>query len=528
MDEDNASFVLQIRRPNFWRIELPTSTEEYRTLAAALREAFDNVLQFEKTYCPFQRTFTVELPDEALIPVKKKPWTPKHQPIVHDTLDTPNAPKTPGNSSGEAYEELTTPPGPHGKTGDSTDPSLTSVLEATVTACGANSAIVQLPNPFHKANMLPDRSASHTTTEVASMPSSPRRGSLDNFARVDAVDSSGLMKPDTVAAIVHDIDSRFSRHTASTVEEPVTLPAQSLGKWASGENYPGFKYEEQSLREPKHASLSASAGDAQLSHKDWPSRNSVRSASFSGDLRSFSGVEVTTPQVLRDIVEPPRSPSQDSFTSIDSWHSLTSLGLPSLANFAGPKTRGIASDETSGNLRADSTASIAAATTHDSRFDEHTLSPSVSGKGSSASLLRNADTRVGEPQSIMEMGSYVPTPRTCEGGLSDMTFRSSSRKLSADRHSLSPLPPDNDIARASGSALVESPASPDKAEGLPTMIIAKTCEVLLAPPAHLIALMLKVAVKLSAGEWRGKVHGYNSDGDQIPVHWDYSEDDLSD
>ena len=40
--------------------------------------------------------------------------------------------------------------------------------------------------------------------------------------------------------------------------------------------------------------------------------------------------------------------------------------------------------------------------------------------------------------------------------------------------------------------------------------------------------MLKVAAKLSAGEWRGKAYGYNSIGDKIPVHWDYSEDDLTD
>jgi hypothetical protein len=59
-------------------------------------------------------------------------------------------------------------------------------------------------------------------------------------------------------------------------------------------------------------------------------------------------------------------------------------------------------------------------------------------------------------------------------------------------------------------------------------IMAKAYEALLAPPAHLIVLMMKVAARLSAGEWRGNVYGYNNNGGQIPVHWDYSEDDLSD
>ena len=65
--------------------------------------------------------------------------------------------------------------------------------------------------------------------------------------------------------------------------------------------------------------------------------------------------------------------------------------------------------------------------------------------------------------------------------------------------------------------------------GVPMVIITKTCEALLAPPAHLIALMLKVTAKLSVGEWKGNnVYGYSNRGDEIPVHWDYSEDDLSD
>lgn len=59
-------------------------------------------------------------------------------------------------------------------------------------------------------------------------------------------------------------------------------------------------------------------------------------------------------------------------------------------------------------------------------------------------------------------------------------------------------------------------------------LIEKTYDALLTPPAHLIAIILKVAAKLSAGEWRGKVYGYDSGGEQIRVQWDYSEDDLSD
>ncbi|RSM06055.1 hypothetical protein CEP52_005891 [Fusarium oligoseptatum] len=59
-------------------------------------------------------------------------------------------------------------------------------------------------------------------------------------------------------------------------------------------------------------------------------------------------------------------------------------------------------------------------------------------------------------------------------------------------------------------------------------IISKTCEMIIGPPSHLITLMLKVAAKIVAGQWRGLVFGYGDDGEQIPVQWDYSEGDFSD
>ena len=62
---------------------------------------------------------------------------------------------------------------------------------------------------------------------------------------------------------------------------------------------------------------------------------------------------------------------------------------------------------------------------------------------------------------------------------------------------------------------------------MPGALINKTVEILLSPPSHLVKLMLKVAAKIAAGEWRGIVMGFNEGGDQIPVEWDYSDGELS-
>ena len=60
IDEVNSKFILQIRRPNYWRIEVPVDDPEDQQRAEELREVLNNVLQFEKTECPFKRTFTVD------------------------------------------------------------------------------------------------------------------------------------------------------------------------------------------------------------------------------------------------------------------------------------------------------------------------------------------------------------------------------------------------------------------------------------------------------------------------------------
>ncbi|KAI0475037.1 inheritance of peroxisomes protein 1-domain-containing protein [Xylariaceae sp. FL0804] len=76
IDEANSCFVLQIRRPQYWRIEVPVADPDDVQRALLLRDVLGKILLFEKTQCPFQRSFTVPLPEPPKTPVKKKAWTP--------------------------------------------------------------------------------------------------------------------------------------------------------------------------------------------------------------------------------------------------------------------------------------------------------------------------------------------------------------------------------------------------------------------------------------------------------------------
>ncbi|GIJ99360.1 hypothetical protein Aspvir_001490 [Aspergillus viridinutans] len=75
--DGESTFVLRIRPLTYYRIELPNETEEDKKLVAAMKEALLKVLRYEVTPCPFKRGFTVELPEEAKAPRRKRAWRPK-------------------------------------------------------------------------------------------------------------------------------------------------------------------------------------------------------------------------------------------------------------------------------------------------------------------------------------------------------------------------------------------------------------------------------------------------------------------
>ncbi|KAL2260769.1 hypothetical protein VTK26DRAFT_5144 [Humicola hyalothermophila] len=54
-------------------------------------------------------------------------------------------------------------------------------------------------------------------------------------------------------------------------------------------------------------------------------------------------------------------------------------------------------------------------------------------------------------------------------------------------------------------------------------VLHKTCEILMSPPSHLISLMLRVAARIVAGEWRGLVFGTGEAGERVSVEWDLGD-----
>ncbi|KAK4992888.1 hypothetical protein LTR50_000794 [Elasticomyces elasticus] len=70
--DDVSKFVFRVRADQYYRIELPGETEEDKARVEDIKAIFQKVLQYEKTACPFERSFTVDLPEAPKTPTRRK------------------------------------------------------------------------------------------------------------------------------------------------------------------------------------------------------------------------------------------------------------------------------------------------------------------------------------------------------------------------------------------------------------------------------------------------------------------------
>jgi hypothetical protein len=115
--DGQSVFVLRVRQDSYYRIQLPYDTEEDRERITLFKSVLSQVLQYERTQCPFTRGFDVDVPDRPKTPpprkqLKKQP-TQKAKKWTFDKTWVPQTgPKSPpsvfgGSDAGTAssYED---------------------------------------------------------------------------------------------------------------------------------------------------------------------------------------------------------------------------------------------------------------------------------------------------------------------------------------------------------------------------------------------------------------------------------------
>ncbi|KAI0857553.1 inheritance of peroxisomes protein 1-domain-containing protein [Xylaria cubensis] len=562
INEDNSRFVLQIRRPQYWRIEVPVADPDDAHRAVLLREVFDKILLFEKTECPFERSFTIKLPDPET-PVKKKAWTAEGKHLISSPFDSDLSPPA------------------------DTPTAISRGKRATGTARDMSPGSARFIDVDEAQDGVRFRARNQSFGDVLSY--------FNTQLHTDVTSDTASTRSDTHSS--RD-DYHLIGASAQTITDSPTLTDNFVGDSAAPPSVPNppttrspyFKEQEES----NNADISRAEGELEavvrradriresvevsvdttphlqdavvarslqqgsiLNRKDDDVLDSVHSdgedspASFEGSggvapvnlarkrvtrmLAGRSFTTVTPPSTLaaspaksnkpvaarKKSRSPPhstevqsRSASTDSFHSIQSWHS--SITPPPASPGSGESSSKV---ESVGLPRSPSPGTYS---------PTHITTPkNTINVVPSSSVLDSCSNGEPTPRPVR----FVIDERSKDSSNSEGEPRMSRERFPrrrshagsvSGRRALSPLPSAANLFTPPPRQTPQSRLA--AVRRLPAAIMHKTMEILLSPPSHLIKLMLKVAAMIMAGEWRGLVYGLSEEGEQIPVQWDYYSD----
>ncbi|KAK4177178.1 inheritance of peroxisomes protein 1-domain-containing protein [Triangularia setosa] len=466
VDEESSKFVLQIRRPQYWRIEMPVEDAEDQRRAEVLREVFDQILQFEKTPCPFARSFTVELPEST--PVKLKPWTPARR----SSACLPVRPVTPV----EIAHIHRGPPRGSICLGDLSLSEQGKYLE---------SPLEEEPRAQKAQHQAHDGSPVGEPTGNALRPPP---------IKIRKVEEKGPVTPPQLTVVTppsSHTKKAYTPRAASPKRANFQSPANSLDSFHSPDSWP-------SATLPLSPPLS-SPGSPRSS---MPPRTSLQNLNLDTPITPVAAPNNNLAATAK-VSQTWSATCESAGTEHSEETSLFSI--PDLE--CSPKSKVPAP-------RQQSIPSIIHSVPEEAIEDEPAseLFPTV---------FTTPTPTISISPSPSSITITTPNPQQRRPGIRRATTSSS---LSPNRRALSPLPPAADLFTPR-STLASSPPPNRQMRSLPMTVVQKTCEILMSPPSHLISLMLKIAARILAGEWKGLIFGWGEKGERLEVEWDYSDDD---
>lgn len=482
--DGDSKFVLQVRKPQYWRIEVSNKSDEEKAKVDELKKILDDVLLFEKTPCPFQRDFEVILPEPPSTPVTKRPWKPVQGP----------RPRTPLAQEGDvdfgygspAFTKRASSASPlrHSLLSNrrrNSELDLGSRFESDSTQNQESNSSTP-PNEVNNSIPEIDESVSSQDPEISGM-----KGLLANQSPDVSVGEQSIEQDFDINN--HEVDvradgnSRDDTGDESEATDDTPRPRGRLSQLI------------QSL--PKEL-------DKDESQKSPPSPKSPEAPPVLTIM--------TTPSAQVHITSPLHSAVSDTeslSSGIESWHSLS----PTTSQPSSPKHR---FSHLSDNplLSRNPEASELSIAPNESRTWEVNTTPDVEIDRSVVSTSPEPHTPTlthdGSERSDDDRFEIMTPPSIRPGVRHRATTSSNSR-----RRQLSPLPAAVNLF----SPTRTRPRHLQTARHLPTAIIQKTYEILLSPPSHLFHMMLNIASKIAAGEWRGVLLGHGE-----AVHWDLEDE----
>lgn len=604
--------------------------EEIRT-AHMLRAVLDKILQFEKTPCPFERSFTVELPERPKTPIKKRTWTPPARtvsmkwppgsPVTPPPeftsrtrfynpgarrfsdcgLDTSRIGLTPAASPQRAVQRVPE------ETDKADTPSRRERRAVSSVMCGplleepeplsppltaVPLSIAQITEaPSSNAKESPVAKLAEERADIAAVPTS------DDFRTTEApvkkrepIWTTKKVRPRTTRRPSEERPAVATMQSADIVvpgAKPLTKAVVASHQTDPGRSpspeLEGFEISPRASISGKDTSdeLEAEGGALEGSGQLRMRRTRVaafasRRAATAPALRLRTSSTSTVNSVKENTPEPqpeqhtwaePGSPAESSAESLDSFHSLESwhepLSPPATSPMFSPsktypypheniplalnrgQTSAFTTTPTVSGWDRNSVGAVVGSGCHtpdtpfteiheeDSRSPraEDQISPELSKEQAqettnvlsitSKALSEEDISSTTDTDSISTSWSSAASHTSSN---SPIRHRSATTSVAISHRSprgLSPLPPAANLLTTSNNRTASAVRAIRR---IPSSIFNTTCEILISPPAHLISLMLKVAARITAGEWRGFVFGMSEGGELVDVRWDWSDE----
>ncbi|EFY93639.1 hypothetical protein MAC_00130 [Metarhizium acridum CQMa 102] len=471
VDQQNSKFILQIRRPYYWRIELPVSNIEQMDKARQFKDALEKVLLFEKTICPFRRAFTVELPKRP--EVRLKPWRPARSQKAY--CDNCELLKNGLNSEAAALSPIL--------------PVFEHHYDSTIPSCEQ-----------------PTTQVSDTTISlVTPMNEQAKKTCTTSFKSCESLTEASWCEPSTSAE-------------KNTVMASVSNAAVRLHEYRPQYSSPHLLFDDSHLD----------------SHQPQGQRDSDTRHRLQWDVATSSlptGVEPT--DVARSdgcevfLEKHEELGSQDNlqrpklryFLGCRGGHPLTQNSVaPHLPLQDNEATETISSEE-----------SLESFYTAPSSLDSDVLLVNIAAE----KLPRRPQAQFRSIEVASNSSSDAKDQTDLDGIKIERSTSTSMLDMQANgirrRSPKKKFNPSNPLVELQSNRELFNPVRGRLGTlgNLPRAIVSKTYNLLIGPPSHLVALMLRVAARICAGEWKGDDVGFTANGHAIPVRWDYSNSKLS-
>lgn len=532
--DGESKFVMRIGKLRYYRIELPSETEEDKARVEELKAVLSKVLRFERTPCPFKRAFHVDLPDDAITPRRKGQW--KRQPSLPTTPNTDPLPlrRTKGSRAWSLQGQNASTLQRYGRRGSdygyspSRASSPLTPSEGGAYRSGTPSSIASSEDASDRRRGRfgedQDESSGREDDErsvneseqgsviISDVPDIETIQASELEAVVDLqpevlrpgpeqpVDASTLSQPSELSPDKTLVEPRHTENPESsheTADEPIqeeTVVEDSTKTLAEQE------HEDESVQEND---LSSGEIENELDSAPAPSEEAVQAQSASAtcipDFESrppdshteefdSQPEEFASPDLGVDEVE--RFAGHDKalsrVSSVDSFHTTNSLTQESLADYVDRVSfettpQGEKMDPFSMRIhqhRRGLSELTVTASTVDERLD-----PGMDLRPSTSDSLEKPST----PALARSSASDSSWPEICTP--SSPTTEGVRRRLNVKR-SLSPLPP---------SPILFSPSNANQGNHFTAAILQKACNVALVKPIEAVVLLVHILARIAGG-----------------------------